>query len=76
MAYFNKKHYTGKGLTIIVDNNNINKAISQLKHMVAPKIKELKDKRYFEKPSEKKRRKGKERIRNLRKAQRLMEQYW
>lgn len=76
MAYFNKKHYTGKGLTIIVDNNNINKAISQLKHLAAPKIKELKDKRYFEKPSEKKRRKGKERIRNLRKAQRLMEQNW
>lgn len=77
MAYFNKKRMTsGKSRTIVVVDNNINKAISQLKHAVAPILKELKDKRYFEKPCEKRRRKKKEAIRNMRKRQRLLDDQW
>ena len=77
MVYFNKKKYSkGQSRTSIVVDNNINKAISQLKHAVAPILKELKDKRYYEKPSEKRRRKKKEAVRNLRKKQRLMADLW
>ena len=61
-----------KGNTIIVINNDINRAISKLRHISAPLIKELKDKRYFEKPCAKRRRKKKESIANMRKAQRLL----
>lgn len=77
MAYFNKKRLSkGQSRTITVVDNNINKAISQLKHAVAPILKELKDKRYFEKPAEKRRRKKKETLRNMRKRQRLMADQW
>ena len=77
MAYFNKKRLSkGQSRTIIVVDNNINKAISQLKHAVAPILKELKDKRYFEKPAEKRRRKQKEALRNMRKRQRLLADQW
>ena len=77
MAYFNKKRLSkGQSRSIVVVDNNINKAISQLKHAVAPILKELKDKRYFEKPAEKRRRKKKEALRNMRKRQRLMADQW
>ena len=77
MAYFNKKRLSkGQSRTIIVVDNNINKAISQLKHVVAPILKELKDKRYYEKPAEKRRRKQKESLRNMRKRQRLLDDQW
>lgn len=77
MAYFNKKRLSkGQSRTIIVVDNNINKAISQMKHVVAPILKELKDKRYYEKPAEKRRRKQKESLRNMRKRQRLLDDQW
>ena len=77
MAYYNSnRRKLGKGRTIIVEDNNINKAISALKHIAAPIIKELKDKRFYEKPSEKKRRKNKEAARKLQKKLRLMREDW
>jgi len=76
MAYFNKKKSANKSRTIIVVDNNVNKAISQLKHAVAPILKELKEKRYFEKRSDKRRRKKKEAVRNMRKRQRLLDAQW
>lgn len=57
MAY-NKRGL--KSRTIIVYNNDINRAISALKHITAPLMKEIREKRYYEKPSDKKRRKAKE----------------
>ena len=75
MAYYNKKRKQ-LGRTIIVEDNNINRAISALKHISAPIIKELKQQRYFEKPDEKRRRKAKESARKLRKKLRLMEEQW
>lgn len=76
MAYFNKKKMGGKSTTIIVVDNNLNKAISQMKHAIAPILKELKERRAYEKPSEKRRRKAKEGLRNMRKRQRLMAEKW
>ena len=75
MAYYYKKRKQ-MGRTIIVEDNNINRAISALKHIAAPIIKELKSKRYFEKPAEKRRRKKKESARKLRKKLRMMEEQW
>lgn len=57
MAY-NKRGL--KSRTITVYNNDINRAISALKHITAPLMKEIREKRYYEKPSDKKRRKAKE----------------
>lgn len=65
-----------KGNTIIVINNDINRAISKLRHISAPLIKELKDKRYFEKPCAKRRRKKKEGIANMRKRQRMLKEMY
>ena len=64
------------GRTIIVEDNNVNRAISTLKHVVAPILKELKQRRYFEKPAEKRRRKAKESARKFRKKIRLMDEEW
>lgn len=75
MTYYNKKPRK-MGRTIIVEDNNVNKAISTLKHIMAPILKELKEKRYYEKPSEKRRRKEKESARKLRKKLRLLEEQW
>lgn len=75
MTYYNKKPRK-MGRTIIVEDNNVNKAISTLKHVMAPILKELKEKRYYEKPSEKRRRKAKESARKLRKKLRLLEEQW
>ena len=60
------------GNSVIVVNNDVNKAISKLRHISAPLIKELKDKRFYEKPCDKRRRKKKESIANMRKFQRLL----
>jgi len=76
MVFYNKKKAGGKSTTIIVVDNNVEKAISKLKHAIAPIMKELKERRAYEKPSEKKRRKKKEGIRNSRKRQRLMAEQW
>ena len=74
MAWNNKKRKMGR--TIIVEDNNVNRAISALKHVMAPVLKELKQRKYYEKPSEKRRRKQKEAARKLRKKLRMMEDQW
>jgi small subunit ribosomal protein S21 len=74
MAWNNRKKRMGR--TIIVEDNNVNRAISALKHVMAPVLKELKQRKYYEKPSEKRRRKQKEAARKLRKKLRLMEDQW
>lgn len=75
MAYNNNKRKKFCR-TIIVEDNNINRAISTLKHMVAPILKELKQRKYFEKPAEKRRRKAKESARKVRKRMRMLEEQW
>ena len=76
MTWYNNKRKLPKGRTIIVEDNNLNKAISTLKHIVAPILKEVKEKRYYEKPSEKRRRKQKEAYRKLQKKLRQMNEEW
>ena len=58
-------------IEIRVFNNNVEKAIRVLKKKMLKDgiIKELKERRYYEKPSEKKLRENKENIRRWRKAQ-------
>jgi len=59
-------------INVRVFNNNVEKAIRVLKKKMLKEgiIKELKQRRYYEKPSEMKLRKQKENIRRWRKAQR------
>lgn len=73
MAY-NKRGL--KSRTITVYNNDINRAISALRHITAPLMKELREKRYYEKPSDKKRRKAKESKRKVLKAIRMNKLGW
>lgn len=58
-------------IEIKVFNNNVEKAIRVLKKKMLKEgiIKELKERRYYEKPSEKKLKEQKENIRRWRKAQ-------
>lgn len=63
------------GTTIYVYDNDVNKAINQLKHLSAPLLKELKMKRYFEPNTAKRRRKMKEAISRERTKMRKMEMY-
>lgn len=69
---YNPKH---SGTTIYVYDNDVNKAINQLKHLSAPLLKELKMKRYFESNTAKRRRKMKEAISRERIKMRKMEMY-
>lgn len=74
MAFYKSNH--GKkfsGTIVYVQDNDINRALSMLRHISAPIIKEYKENRYYEKPSEKKRRKLKESIRKQRKRMRMQE---
>ena len=73
MAY-NKRGL--KSRTITVYNNDINRAISALRHITAPLMKELREKRYYKKPSDKKRRKAKESKRKVLKAIRMNKLGW
>lgn len=73
MAY-NRRNVMGR--TVIVDNGDVNRAISIMKHIVAPIMKELREKRYFEKPSDKRRRKAKESKRKVMKAIRQKRLEW
>lgn len=71
--------YNKRGLrsrTITVYNNDINRAISALKHITAPLMKELREKRYYEKPSDKKRRKSKESRRKVMRTIRQQRNNW
>jgi small subunit ribosomal protein S21 len=72
MAFYNNKKRVC-GTTVYVIDNDINKAISLLRHVSAPIIKEAKENRYYEKPSDRKRRKRKESIRKARKKMRMQE---
>lgn len=73
MAFYksNKKRLTGT--VVYVRDNDINQALSMLRHISAPIIKEFKENRYYEKPSDKKRRKRKESLRKLRRKMRMQE---
>ena len=59
-------------INVKVFNNNVEKAIRVLKKKMLKEgiIKELKERRYYEKPSEKRLKEQKENIRRWRKAQR------
>jgi small subunit ribosomal protein S21 len=61
-------------LEVVVDNNNVGRAISRLKREMAREgiRKELKRRRFYEKPSVKKRRKQREAERRRRKERRRM----
>lgn len=61
-----------KPLEVRVDGENINRAINQLKRKMANEgiYKELKKRRFYEKPSERRKRKEREAERRLRKARR------
>ncbi len=63
------------GIKIDVRNGNVEQALRVLKrkHLKDNFLKTYKEKMYFEKPSEKKRRKKKEMIANSRKAKKLRE---
>lgn len=63
------------GNVIYVYDNDINKALNQLKHMSAPLMKELKLKRYFESNTAKRQRKMKEAISRERIRQRKYDLY-
>lgn len=59
-------------MEVKVEGDNINRAINQLKRKMANEgiYKELKKRRFYEKPSERKKRKQREAERRVRKAQR------
>ena len=59
-----------------MDTNIFKKTVENLMGDGFSFLKELKDKRYFEKPAEKRRRKKKEALRNMRKRQRLLADQW
>ncbi len=63
-------------LEVRVEGDNINRAINQLKRKMANEgvYKELKKRRFYEKPSERRKRKMREAERRLRKAQRRQAQ--
>tara|TARA_B100000085_G_scaffold181056_1_gene165285 strand:- start:3570 stop:3860 length:291 start_codon:yes stop_codon:yes gene_type:complete len=62
-------------LTVIVKNNNVEKAIRTLKKKVLKEglLKEIKQRQYYEKPSLKRQRKMKENIKRAQKAKKMRE---
>ena len=62
-------------ITVVVKNNNVEKAIRQLKKKLMREgvVKELKKRQYYEKPSEKKLRLKKENIKRVLKNKKLRE---
>ena len=62
-------------ITVVVKNNNVEKAIRQLKKKLMREgvVKELKTRQYYEKPSEKKLRLKKENIKRVLKKKKLRE---
>lgn len=73
MAFKNEKR---SSLVIYVDNNNIEKALSKLRQASAAILKEVKERRYYMKPSEKRRKRMKDAIKNARREQRLRDMYF
>lgn len=72
MARSENRYNSLRPLEVSVEGENINRAINQLKRRMANEgiYKELKKRRFFEKPSELRKRKQREAERRLRKAQR------
>jgi len=62
-------------ITVVVKNNNVEKAIRQLKKKLMREgvVKELKTRQYYEKPSEKKLRLKKENIKRVLKNKKIRE---
>ena len=62
-------------ITVVVKNNNVEKAIRQLKKILMREgvVKELKTRQYYEKPSEKKLRLKKENIKRVLKNKKIRE---
>jgi small subunit ribosomal protein S21 len=71
-GYRNDRNSDLRPMEVRVDGDNINRAINQLKRKMANEgiYKELKKRRFYEKPSEQRKRKEREAERRLRKAQR------
>lgn len=67
-----EKSGDSRPMEVRVEGDNINRAINQLKRKMANEgiYKELKKRRFYEKPSERKKRKQREAERRVRKAQR------
>jgi small subunit ribosomal protein S21 len=67
-----EKSGDSRPMEVKVEGDNINRAINQLKRKMANEgiYKELKKRRFYEKPSERKKRKQREAERRVRKAQR------
>ena len=59
-------------LEVTIDGDNVERAIRILKRKIAEEgiLRELKKRRYYEKPSERKKRKGREAVRRKRKSER------
>ena len=59
-------------LEVSIDGDNVERAIRILKRKIAEEgiLRELKKRRYYEKPSERKKRKGREAVRRKRKSER------
>ena len=66
------------GLEVIVRNNDVEKAIRILKKKVAKSglMRELKQRQYYEKPSDKRIRKNKEAVKRWRKVQKKLQERW
>lgn len=62
----------GRPLEVTVDQDHVDRAINRLKRKMADEgiLKELKKRRFYEKPSERRKRKSREAERRLRKAMR------
>ncbi len=71
-GYRNDRNADLRPMEVRVDGDNINRAINQLKRKMANEgiYKELKKRRFYEKPSEQRKRKEREAERRIRKAQR------
>ena len=65
-------------ITVVVRNNNLEQAMRVLKKKVqkAGVLKELKMRKHYEKPSEKKQRMKKEAVKRWRKLQKKLEDRW
>jgi len=71
-SYRNDRGADMRPMEVRVDGDNINRAINQLKRKMANEgiYKELKKRRFYEKPCEQRKRKQREAERRIRKAQR------
>lgn len=66
------------GLTVVVRNNDVEKALRILKKKINTEgiLKELRKKEYYEKPSERRRRQKAESVNRWRKTERMLRDEW